>query len=68
MITPRRRTDQSGRSHNRRSPTGKKKTRNSTTVTVRWYHGSFIGVGPTARLGEMNVSSSLTHNGQPHGG
>lgn len=37
-------------------------------MTVRLYHGSFISVGPTARLGEMNVSSSLTHNGQPHGG
>jgi hypothetical protein len=35
VIQPRRRTDQSCRSHNRTSPTGKKKIKNSVTAMVR---------------------------------
>ena len=66
VIALRRRTDQSGRIHDSSKPIGKKKMRNSTTVTVRRYHGSVSG-GPTARLGEMIVSSSSIHSGQPHG-
>lgn len=68
VTMPRRRTLQSSRSHRNTSPTGKKKIKNSTTVTVRLYQGSCIGDSALRLRDKTKVSSSSTHSGQPQGG